>query len=147
MVKELTEEAGLEGKFTNHSLRATCASRMFDNFVPEQIIKETTVHKSECVRVYKQTSEVLQEVASKTLGEELPKKKIKLDEDSECEDGKFVDCDNEYLSYAKMVENVNKTKQEIQKKLYPKSWLKAKKLLNKAKKFTIDLNLNMKVSK
>ena len=27
-VKEITKEAGIEGKFTNHSLRATCASRM-----------------------------------------------------------------------------------------------------------------------
>ena len=45
-VKVLCKEAGLEGKFTNHSLRATCASRMFDKNVPEQIIKETTGHRS-----------------------------------------------------------------------------------------------------
>ena len=34
---------------------------------PEQIIKETTGGKSEYVRVYKRTSETLQETASKNV--------------------------------------------------------------------------------
>ena len=46
-----------------------------------------------------------------------------------------------------MIENVNKTKEEIRKKLVPRYRVKARKLVNKAKKFTIDLNLNMKVEK
>ena len=37
-VKEICEMAGIEGKFTNHSLRATCASRMYSKNVLEQII-------------------------------------------------------------------------------------------------------------
>ena len=49
LVKDVCNKAGLVGKFTNHSLRALCASRMFDNDVPEQIIKEVTGHRSECV--------------------------------------------------------------------------------------------------
>ena len=48
-VKEICKSGGLEGNFTNHSLRATCASRLFDQNVPEQIIKEITGHKSDCV--------------------------------------------------------------------------------------------------
>ena len=35
MVKEVCKEAGLEGKFTNHSLHATCASRMYQNNISE----------------------------------------------------------------------------------------------------------------
>ena len=57
-VKEICRQAGIIGKFTNHSLRATCATRMYHSNVPEQIIKETTGHRSECVRQYKRTSEV-----------------------------------------------------------------------------------------
>ena len=44
-VKEVCKLAGLEGKFTNHSLRATCASCMFTSDVTKQIIKEVTGHK------------------------------------------------------------------------------------------------------
>ena len=35
-VKDVCKEGGLEGHYTNHSLRATCASRLFDQNVPEQ---------------------------------------------------------------------------------------------------------------
>ena len=68
VVKEMCKEAGVEGHYTNHSLRATCASRMYSKNIPEQIIKETTGHRSECVRVYKRTGDHLREAASKTLG-------------------------------------------------------------------------------
>ena len=44
-VKELCSKAGLKGKFTNHSLRATSASRIFQANVPEQVIKEITGHR------------------------------------------------------------------------------------------------------
>ena len=127
------KEAGIEGKFTNHSLRATCPSRMFDTFVPEKIIKETTGHKSECIRVYKQTSEVFHEAASETQGQDAVQKKVQFQE-SDSEDSKFNEGEDDFLLYAKMVENVNKTKEEIRKKLYPKSQLKACRLVNKLKK-------------
>ena len=45
--------AKLEGKFMNHSLQATSASRMYEFKIPEQIIKEVAGHHSDCVRVYK----------------------------------------------------------------------------------------------
>ena len=32
--------AGIEGDFTNHSLRATSATQMFDMGVPEKVIQE-----------------------------------------------------------------------------------------------------------
>ena len=37
-VKTICEIVKIEGKFTNHSLRATSASRMFDQCIPEQVI-------------------------------------------------------------------------------------------------------------
>ena len=52
-VKELCKLAGITSKFTSHSLRVTCASRMYDHDIPEQIIKEVTGHKSDCVCAYK----------------------------------------------------------------------------------------------
>ena len=140
VVKEICKEGGLEGYFTNHSLRATCASRMYAKNVPEQIIKETTGHRSACVRVYKRTGDHLREAASKTLGDEPMVKKSKDDEKCKIESG-------EGLSFDQMIENVNKTKEEIRKKLVPKYRLKAKRLLQRAKKVTIDLNLNMKLRK
>ena len=150
-VKEICKEAGIDGKYTNHSLRATCASCMYDRQVPEQIIKEVTGHKSDCVHVYKRTSEVLKENASKMVSGETSPKKVKVEvENDVVKEGKNlpkVDVDGNVLSFEQMIENVKKTQMEIRKKLYPKSRLKAKKILNKAKKLTIDLNLNMKVNK
>ncbi len=57
MVKCLASAAGLTGKFTNHSLRATAASRMYQAGVPEKFIKEITGHKSDAVCCYKCTSD------------------------------------------------------------------------------------------
>ena len=143
-VKEICKEAGIEGHFTNHSLRATCATRMYDKNVPEQIIKEMTGPRSECIRVYKRTSETLQEAASKVVSGEKCEKKIKIDDESTDEE---VSKDDNVLSFSKMIENVNKTKEELRRKMFPKSRLKARRLLNKAKKVTIDLNFNMNVNK
>ncbi len=51
-------EAGVSGHKTNHSLRATGASELFEAGVPEQMIKERTVHRSlEALRLYERTTE------------------------------------------------------------------------------------------
>ena len=46
MVPNMCSEAGIEGKKTNHSLRATAASDLFIADVPETLIQERTGHKS-----------------------------------------------------------------------------------------------------
>ena len=121
-VKEICSIAGFEGKYTNHSLRATCASRMYAKNIPEQIIKEVTGHRSDCVRTYKRTSDELREEASRTLSVSDPcsskemgnmAKKCKLEEDVKAVDkcteaGK---CEP-ILSIDQMLENVIKTKAE-----------------------------------
>ncbi len=49
VIPSLARRAGLSGKYTNHSLRATCATRMFQAGVDEQLIKTFTGHCSDAV--------------------------------------------------------------------------------------------------
>ncbi len=67
VVKNIMTKGGLEGKYTNHSLWATCATRMFEAGVDKQLIKTFTGHKSDCVRDYKRVSETLLRKASSTV--------------------------------------------------------------------------------
>jgi len=58
-VQRLCEKGGITGYKTNHSLRATCATRLFDKGVDEQLIMARTGHRSAMgVRSYKRVSEV-----------------------------------------------------------------------------------------
>ena len=53
VVKKVMGKAGFDGHFTNQSLRQSCATNLYDNGVPEQVIQETTGHRSvEGVRAY-----------------------------------------------------------------------------------------------
>ena len=57
MVPNMCSEAGIEGKKTNHSLRATAASDPFIADVPEKLIQERTGHKSvQALRTYQHTT-------------------------------------------------------------------------------------------
>ena len=42
MVKQMFRDANIEGNFTNHSLRATCATQLFDAGVPEALVQKQT---------------------------------------------------------------------------------------------------------
>lgn len=56
MVKSMFSEIGVSGK-TNHSLRATGVSQMFQAGVPEKIMQERTGHRStEALRMYERTT-------------------------------------------------------------------------------------------
>ncbi len=80
-VRKLTKAAGLQGNFTNHSLRASCATRLYQSGEDKQIIKCITGHRSDAgVRSYKRVSDQLLTSANKKIcGEgvslEVPKKK------------------------------------------------------------------------
>ncbi len=108
VVKNLMTKAGLAGKYTNHSLRATCATHMFEAGVDEQLIKTFTGHKSDAVCDYKRVSDNLLRKASSTVStppkddsnlsntDELPslemlKKKKPKSENIDPEDVQFVD--------------------------------------------------------
>ena len=57
IIKDICNRASLGGYRTNHSLRSTAATRMFDANVDEQLISEITGHSSNAVRNYKRTSD------------------------------------------------------------------------------------------
>lgn len=56
MVSQMCKEAGIEGYKTNHSLRATAATRLYEAGLDEQLITEVTGHRSLSVRSYKRTT-------------------------------------------------------------------------------------------
>jgi len=57
LVKDVCKEAGIEGDKTNHSLRATGTTRMWEGNVPEKLIQQRTEHHSlEALRTYERTS-------------------------------------------------------------------------------------------
>ncbi len=73
-VSRLCDGAGLTGHFTNHSLRATAATRMFDAGIEEQLIMHRTGHSSAGgVRSYKRITENLKEFTSTILSGPPPK--------------------------------------------------------------------------
>ncbi len=68
VVSSLMEKAGYSGHYTNHSLRVSAATRLFDLGIDEQLIMSRTGHSSTGgVRTYKCTSEKLKELTSDTL--------------------------------------------------------------------------------
>ena len=66
-VKDLCEKAGIAGFYTNHSLRATGCTRMYNSDIDEQVIEEISGHRSNVVRSYKQTSTRQRELATKCI--------------------------------------------------------------------------------
>ncbi len=87
-VSRLFEEAGDCGHSTNHSLRATAATCMFDVGIDEQVIMHCTGHSSAVgVRSYKRTTDSL-----KKTSEVMPvfTKKEKLDSEP-CEASAVVE--------------------------------------------------------
>ena len=79
-VKRLMEAAEIPGHFTNHSLCASAATRLFEAGVDEQLIMMRTGHSSTSgVRSYKRIGEKLRTVTSEVLNREekavcVPKK-------------------------------------------------------------------------
>ena len=70
-VTRLFKSAGISGHFSNHSLRATAATRLFDAGVDEQIIMSRTGHSSaNGVRSYKRMTDNLREKSSAVLNEQ-----------------------------------------------------------------------------
>ena len=67
-VQRLFKAAGMEGHYSNHSLRATSVTRLFDAGLYEQLIMAYTGHSSsDGVRSYKCVTEHLREKTSDIL--------------------------------------------------------------------------------
>ena len=75
-VPRLMREAGIDGYFTNHSLRVTATTRLYDSQIDEASIMQRTGHRSvEGVRAYKRSSNKLCEVTSAILNQEFKRVK------------------------------------------------------------------------
>ncbi len=87
MMSKIYKLAGLSVNYTNHSLRATSASRMFTSGVPEKIGAEFTGHKSlTSLRQYERTTETQLQAAGQSIArmEEYTQKNVqvsKIDEE------------------------------------------------------------------
>ena len=67
-VSKMCEACGIEGLKTNHSLRATAATRLYSSGIDEQLVMERTGHRSlEGIRSYKHTSADQKEIVSDIL--------------------------------------------------------------------------------
>lgn len=67
VVSNVCSKAQLPGFRSNHSLRRTCATRLYDCGMDEQIIQEITGHRSLSVRKYKRTSDAARQTVSSNL--------------------------------------------------------------------------------
>lgn len=74
-ISRLCKSAGIEGFKTNHSLRATAATRLYELGVDEQMVMERTGHRSlEGVRSYKRTTSKQQQDVSDLLSNKIVEK-------------------------------------------------------------------------
>lgn len=67
VVKTVMGKAGIDGFYTNHSLRATTATRLFNANIPEQLIREQTGHRSNALWSYSRPSEPQKRKVSEIL--------------------------------------------------------------------------------
>ena len=68
MVAEMCSKAGITGRKTNHSLRVSGATTLFDAGVPERIIQQRTGHKSiESLCIYERVTEDQERIVSNIL--------------------------------------------------------------------------------
>ena len=78
MVKTMMSEAGVEGYYTNHSLRATTVSRLLENDVDNKMIKGVTGHRSKALQGYKrETEEQLLKVSKIVQGQKEKESTVK----------------------------------------------------------------------
>ena len=69
----LLKDAGLDGYFTNHSLRRTCATHLFQAGTDVKLIKEITGHVSDAVHKYQTTSDQQRMTVSEIIQGNGPK--------------------------------------------------------------------------
>ena len=73
----MCNEARINGNFTNHSLRASGATQLFQNDVPEKVISEVTGHHStKALREYERVAIQQKQVASNILTSGSSSKKV-----------------------------------------------------------------------
>ncbi len=105
-VKCLAIATGLEGKFTNHSLRATNATHLYQSGCPEKLIKEITGHHSNAVREYQRMPDSLKRAVSATISkppENVKVAKIELEEKKITSENSAQHCLEQCITAATIV--------------------------------------------
>ena len=64
------EDAKIEGFFTNHSLRRSGGTHLFNAGIDRKLVKEAMGHTSDAVDAYQITSEKQREIMSKVISED-----------------------------------------------------------------------------
>ena len=78
MARRFATKKGEEGYYTNHSLRATAVSRLFQNDVDDKLIKGVTSHRSDALQGYKrETEEQLLKVSKIVQGQKEKESTVK----------------------------------------------------------------------
>ena len=77
VVPRLMRSASIPGYFTNHFLRVTAATRLYDAEVDEATIMDRTGHRSvEGIRTYKRASDKLKQLSSNVLNQNSKRVKV-----------------------------------------------------------------------
>ena len=86
----MSTDAGLSVRYTNHSLRATAVTRMYNTGVPEKIISDG-YNSLKALRAYERTSTEQQ----KTAGESIHSGKLFIHEADKENSSAVVECASE----------------------------------------------------
>ena len=96
-VQKLCTEIGVEGYYTNHSLRRTCATRLYQKGADEQQIMSITGHRSStAVGSYKNVSHHQQEELSRMLQSSDAKKQKVSDKENQAPNTMIVTFEVKY---------------------------------------------------
>ena len=122
VVSSILHDAGLDGYFTNHSLRRTCATRLFQAGQSSKIIKEITGHVSDAVNKYQSTSDDQRmHVSSIIQGDVVPVKLSQAEPMSVVLDSKKVSDEKFKLPKFKLPINVKKHESSLNDGVRPSS--------------------------
>ena len=80
VVSELMQQGGIDGFFTNHSLRRSGGTRLFCAGVDRKLVKEVTGHRSDAVDNYQITGHDQRRAISKIVQGNVGEEVVKLDE-------------------------------------------------------------------
>ena len=103
------------------------------------------------MHVYKRTGDHLKQAASNVIASVGVSKKVEIEETDvktvKKQSSQKVEDNGKELIYGQMLENVLKTRGELRMRRSATCKVQARQLFTRAKKVTIDVNLNMNVSK
>ena len=98
VVKELMKEAGIDGFFTNHSLRQTGGTHLFQAGVERKLVKEATGHQSDAIDAYQITSDDQRKMLSEIIAKKPCETVTKISVNSRSNQKKEVQCDESSIA-------------------------------------------------